>query len=295
MAASRERVTDWPIERNNPKLVFDRRAEWNGISLRHARFLAGETPEHALTEHEIAMPLEGSFTAWLYSATGQRRVGFSTVGHTSILPAGQTTSARAEREIEYLSLFLSPTLFARVAEEAGLGGEVELMENCSASDPLIRQIGLALMRESESQQPAGRLYAESLGNVLAVHLLRHHSSRRPSELKSGGLAGHRLRRVREFIRENLSRDLGLTEIAEVADLSPFHFARAFKQTTGLTPHQYLTSARIEQAKELLAQSDMPIVEISFAAGFKNQSHFTTIFRRMTSMTPGAYRDIARRA
>ncbi len=294
MAASRERVTDWPLEPTNPKIVFDRRSDWNGISLRHTRLLGGESGEHSLAEHEIAIPLEGSFTAWLYGATGTRRMRFSTVGHTSILPAGQTTAARAEREIEYISLFLSPALFGRVAEDAGLGGEVELVENCGARDPIIQQIGLALMSESESQQPAGRLYAESLGNVLTVHLLRHYSSRRPAETKSGGLAGHRLRRVREFVRENLSRDLGLTEIAEVADLSPFHFARAFKQTMGLTPHQYLTRQRIEQAKQLLATTSLPLVEISLAAGFKNQSHFTTIFRRLTSMTPGAYRDIARR-
>jgi AraC family transcriptional regulator len=287
-------VFDWSRQPLDSKIIFDRRSAWNGLSLRHTRLLGGETDEHSLAEHEIAMPLEGSFTAWLYNATGTRRMRFSTVGHTSILPAGQVTVARAEREIEYLSLFISPALFARVAEEADLGGEVELAENCGARDPIIQQIGLALMREGESLQPAGRLYAESLGNVLAVHLLRHYSSRRPIETKSGGLAGHRLRRVREFVRENLSRDLGLAEIAEVADLSPFHFARAFKQTLGLTPHQYLTGERIEQAKRLLATTDVPLVQISLAAGFKNQSHFTTIFRRMTGMTPRAYREIARR-
>lgn len=294
MAASRESISDWRPEPRNRYVLFDRRAAWSGIALKHARMLAGEAPEHRSIDHEIAIPLEGGFTARLYSATGTRRVRFSTVGQTSILPAGQIIAASAEREIEYLSLFISPALFGRVAEEAGLGGEVELIENCGARDPIIKQIGLALMAESQSQQPAGRLYAESLGNVLAVHLLRHYSSRRPVETKSGGLAGHRLRRVREFVRENLSRDLGLMEIAEVADLSPFHFARAFKQTMGLTPHQYLTNQRIEQAKRLLDTTDLPLVQISLAAGFKNQSHFTTIFRRLTSMTPGAYRDIARR-
>jgi AraC family transcriptional regulator len=287
-------MRDWK-RKSMDQVIFDRRANWNGISLKHARVIGGESGEHSSGDHEIAIPLEGSFTAQLYSATGACRRAVSTVGHTSILPAGQVISASAEKEIEYLSIFLSPALFSRVADEAGLVGKVELVEACCARDPIIQQIGLALMAEGESHRPAGRLYAESLGNVLAVHLLRHYSTSQPAQIKSGGLAAHRLRRVREFIRENFSRDLGLTEIAQVADLSPFHFARAFKHTTGQTPHQYLINARIEQAKELLSTTDLPIVQIGLSAGFKNQSHFTTIFRRLTSMTPRNYRDITRRA
>jgi AraC family transcriptional regulator len=99
-----------------------------------------------------------------------------------------------------------------------------------------------------------------------------------------------LRRVTEFIEENLERDLSLAEIAEIADLSPFHFARAFKQATGSTPIQFLTRRRIDLAKRLLVESEAPIVEVGLRAGFKNQSHFTTLFRKVTAMTPKAYRN-----
>jgi AraC family transcriptional regulator len=154
---------------------------------------------------------------------------------------------------------------------------------------------MAFKAEVESEGPAGRLYAESLANVLAVHLLRNytqHGDRLPTAL--GGLTGRKLNLATEFIRENIERDLGITEIASAVDLSPFHFARSFKQATGVSPHQYLIKSRIEQAKSLLAKSELPIVEVGFRVGFKNQSHFTTLFRKLTSLTPKAYREITRR-
>src|SRR5262249_10099957 len=106
----------------------------------------------------------------------------------------------------------------------------------------------------------------------------------------GGLPKHKLRRVTEFIDENLEYDLTLAEIAEMAELSPFHFARSFKQATGSTPIQFLMQRRVDFAKRLLVESEFQIVEFGLRAGFKNQSHFTTLFRKVTSMPPKAYRN-----
>jgi AraC family transcriptional regulator len=100
-----------------------------------------------------------------------------------------------------------------------------------------------------------------------------------------------MRRVTEFINENLGEDLKLGEIAEVAGLSQFHFARVFRQTTGLTPQQYLMQKRIENAKQLLAISDLPLVEVSMRTGLKNQSHFTTLWRKFTKFTPKMWREL----
>jgi AraC family transcriptional regulator len=121
-------------------------------------------------------------------------------------------------------------------------------------------------------------------------LFRHYNVGAPSAPTSmGGLTGRRLRLATEFINAHLAEDVTLADIAAVVDLSPFHFARAFKQTTGLTPQQYLMQRRIERAKDLLAQENLPIAEVSAQVGFKNQSHFTTFFRRFTSMTPKVWR------
>ncbi|MFN0124738.1 MAG: helix-turn-helix domain-containing protein, partial [Blastocatellia bacterium] len=157
---------------------------------------------------------------------------------------------------------------------------------------LIEQLSLALLTEALSEAPLGQLYADSLIHTLARHLIRHYTVAEPDARNfNGGLPGFRLRRVRDFIQAHIENDLSLDEIAEAAGLSPFHFARAFKRTTGLTPQQYLWQARIDLAKNLLTDSALPLVEISARSGFRNQSHFTTMFRRFTSLTPGAYRNV----
>ena len=92
-----------------------------------------------------------------------------------------------------------------------------------------------------------------------------------------------------LISDNYESDLSLAELASVAGMSPFHFAREFKRTTGTTPHQYLIKFRIERAKALLTESEIPIVEVSSRSGFSHQSHFTRLFRRLTGTTPQSYR------
>jgi AraC family transcriptional regulator len=145
-------------------------------------------------------------------------------------------------------------------------------------------------REEGTGALSGRLYAESLANVLAVHLLRHYTAfGSDGQRFSGGLSGQRLRLVTDFIGDNYGRDLSLTELAGVTGMSPFHFAREFKKSTGTTPHQYLIKFRVNRAKALLAESKLPLVEVGFRSGFSHQSHFTRLFHRVTGTTPHSYR------
>jgi AraC family transcriptional regulator len=214
-----------------------------------------------------------------------------TVGQASIVPAGQQFSANWKDELEDLAIHHDPDFIARQASELVQTDNVDLIAACEISDPLVHQIGRSLAAEVDAGAPAGSIYAESLVNTLVAHLLRHHSSAGERfQHYLGGLPKHKLRRVTEFIEENLDRDLTLLEIAEIAELSPFHFARSFKQATGSTPIQFLMHRRVDLAKQLLVESELPIVEIGLRAGFKNQSHFTTLFRKLTAMTPKAYRN-----
>jgi len=269
--------------------VFKRKAAWDGIRLEHFRFRAGFLPEHFHQEHLVIMPLSEACRGEIRTTSG-----FSVRGHgrgsACLIPSGQTFSARLESEAEHLALYLEPSLILRAASESRGHASVEVLERCTPSDPVIINIGMALLAELDSEASGGRLYVESLANLLAVHLLRHYTaSGQGAQRFAGGLTGRKLRSVMDFIGDNYERDLTLTELAGVAGMSTFHFAREFKRAAGTTPHQYLMKFRVERAKSLLAESKLPLVEVGFRSGFSHQSHFSRLFRRLTGTTPLSYR------
>lgn len=275
-------------------IVFKRKAAWEGIRLEHYRFRSGDLPAHRGKEHLIAVALTGNCQGEIRTANGTHISG-QTRGSVCIIPAGQSYQARLDGDSEHLALYVEPSLLLHAASASRTTGVVEVIEKCAPSDLVISNVALALLAELNASEEgrgalSGRLYAESLANVLAVHLLRHYTAFGSDEQRfSGGLSGQRLRQVTDFISDNYGRDLSLMELASVAGMSPFHFAREFKKSTGTTPHQYLIRFRIDRAKALLAESKMPLVEVGFRSGFSHQSHFTRLFHRFTGTTPHSYR------
>ena len=106
---------------------------------------------------------------------------------------------------------------------------------------------------------------------------------------TGGLPGAALRRVLKHMDTYAHRRPRVAELSTLLHMSAFHFARLFKQSTGLPPHRFLVRRRIERAKELLASGDLPIAAIAQVVGFRTPSHFTITFRRVTGVTPSTYR------
>lgn len=271
-------------------VVLRRKAAWDGIKLEHYRFREGGLPEHANAEHLVTFSLGEACHGEIRTASGFRARG-EAPGSVCVIPSGQPYSAQFEGDSEHLAIYLEPSLVLRAADESHAPRRaVEVIEGCSPDDPVVKSVGMALLAELESEGLSGRLYAESLANVLAIHLLRHYTAAGDGARRfTGGLSGRRLRRVLALIGEKYETDLSLPELAHVAEMSTFHFAREFKRTTGTTPHQYLIKFRVERAKALLTESEMPLVEVSSRAGFSHQSHFTRLFRKLTGTTPQSYR------
>ena len=123
-------------------------------------------------------------------------------------------------------------------------------------------------------------YAETLG-LLLLWELRHATDPKYSQLKPvrGGLTGHQLRRIKEFVDAHISKEIGISELASLVGLSQFHFIRAFKHSVGLSPYQYVLSERISVAKEMLSKSDLSIADVALAVGFSDASQLNRVFRK----------------
>jgi AraC family transcriptional regulator len=214
-------------------------------------------------------------------------------GSILVLPAGHARRAYWRGPAESVHVHLDPTLVSRVAAEAlDLDpGRVALPAVGALSHPHIQAAILAVGAELADGAAGGRLLAESLANVLAVHLIRHFvPADRVAQRARGGLSERKLRAAIEYIEEHLDSELTLDAIAAVAHLSPYHFARMFKASTGLPPHQYVITRRVERAKRLLRDGgDLSLAQVAARSGFWDQGHFTRHFKRLVGVTPKRFR------
>jgi len=154
-------------------------------------------------------------------------------------------------------------------------------------DSLLGQIATTLAQEVEGSF-ADRILVESLGTALCIRIARRfvRDLRLPTRK---GLSPERLQRVRDFIEAHLDDELSLTVLANIACLSPYHFSRSFKESAGVGPQRYVIQRRLERAKTLLRRTRQPLAQIAQEAGFADQSHLASIFRREMGVTPGRYR------
>lgn len=210
-------------------------------------------------------------------------------GHVSIIPRWMRHTARCNTANRFLMLSLDREFVADSVAEIGSSDKLELTSTYSQDDPFVRELCFALKAEVETGIRGGRLYGETLGTSLAVHLIEKYSSRNsgPQEFR-GGLAKYKLRQVIEYIHSHIAGDFSLKTLADLVGLSQFHFTRMFKKSTGLPPHRYLIKCRVQHAKQLLLRSTESLANIAMQSGFCDQSHFTAHFKRAYGITPKTF-------
>jgi AraC family transcriptional regulator len=275
------------------------RLGWAGLEAAQFSDLADSEFERPPLTHHTLILFTGPPDALDLRYEGVKRHRPPPRASVSVVPAGIPTWVRWRGFKSSLHVFLEPGLLTRVAaEEFGLDPARWVLPPLDALDhPHLRAAMSAVDAELTAGGAGGPLAAESLANVLAVHLIRYLTApRRLERGRDGALPRARLRAVVEYVEEHLAGCPTLAQMAAVVRLNPYHFARQFKAATGLPPHQYLLTRRVERAKELLqAGADLSLAEVALHAGFSDQSQFSRHFKRLVGVTPRRFGMSARTA
>lgn len=264
-------------------------ADWPSLLARHYHYSAAHTQVRtpALTEDTIIIHLHGTVKL---SGKGIHHFQPQSLqpGEIFIVPHHFPSEWQWTAGWDALHLYLAPTLLATVAADA-LGVDVidvKLSPCLGMTDAFIHQLGLALLAELQAGGLAGPRYVASLTQALALHLLRNHAVfHRGPPTRTVGLAPQALRSVIDYIQNHLTQALTQAEVAAIAHVSPFHFARLFRQATGQSLHQYIITQRIAAAQRLLLAGRLTLAEIALEVGFTNQSHLTRHFKRHYGLPP----------
>ena len=270
--------------------------QWGPLTIRHCKhhchYETGADQLHFKDEHTLGLFLSSRPFRFSHQQGRHNAAGFYSEGDLLITPADTSLLTHADGELEIVQIRLKDNFLRTVAEETieQNGDRLELQPALQTRDPQIQTVMMMLLAELQQQSGNSQLYTDSLANVLAVHLLRNHATTRPPvPVYKGGLPQHQLLVILDYIDTYLDRDIKLGDLAQLVGMSQFHFGRLFKQSLGLSPYQYLLQQRVERAKKLLKQSDQSIADIALECGFSNHSHLNRTFRKLTQMTPKAYR------
>ncbi len=248
------------------------------------------TDEHYHTMHVLACGLIDSTNQsapGIRSLDGKQERERRSAGDIAIIPAGVSHSCSWDAPAQFMVLAIDPILLKQLGQDWVNPDQIELRPQfMSKSDVFIQGILATLKAEAAAGGIGSSLFIDSIKTALAIHLLRQYCVTLPQLFNdSNGLSQVTLNLVKEYVNEHLHDDLRLAELAAIAQLSPYHFLRLFKQSMGITPHQYILQSRLNQAKHLLQQSELSIVEIAARTGFCDQSHLTLYFKRIIGVTP----------
>jgi AraC family transcriptional regulator len=275
------------------------RLGWVGLEADRYRASPASELEHpGITHHRLVLFVRPPEELNL-RYDGVKRYVPPPAGAISVIPAGSPARWRWRGRPDTFHIYLEPERVTRVATEAfDLDPARLTVPALDGLDlPQLRTAMWALDGELTAGGIGGRLAAESLANVLAVHLIRHIlAPRQPARRRHGALPRAKLRAIVEYIEAHLLLAPSLEQLAAVARLSPYYFARQFKLATGLPPHQYILTCRVERAKQLLQTGgDFSLAEVAAQAGFSDQSQFSYHFKRLIGVTPGQFQISARTA
>jgi len=227
----------------------------------------------------------------------ERRTGKSVVtgtvrpGVVTVIPAGSSSRWDIQLPLNVVQLYLPHATLERIAGEANIAGPDELLERTAHPDPITSRLLMSAADVLEGSAALDALFRQQLTDLLATRLLAAYTGAAPVAFQPviGGLSPSALRRAIERMRSDSDADVSLGALASDAGLSRFHFCRAFKESTGLSPHAWLRQHRLEQAMNMLRDTDASVVSVAAALGYGSQTAFAAAFRKLTGEAPSSWR------
>ena len=266
--------------------------DWNGIYLEYHYQSSTDTPKIYNSNHLVGINLNPNAIEAQLNLNGVNRRIYHQQGMVAIKPKGAYYQYSTSEANQFIMLEIEPELVDRIAAD-WVNPDVSELLPCFApqGDRLLLELAIALKNEIKSGCIGGKVYSDSITTALIAHLIRNYANFSPQPLKDyRGLAPQQLDNVIDYIQTYLEHNLGLAELAQLSNLSPFYFSRLFKESTGITPYQYISKLRMERAKRLLKNTELAIADIALSCGFASQSCFSTAFRKGVGVTPKTYRD-----
>ena len=267
-------------------LVSSAKSNWNGLLIESYRIRKfGPTPRFCFSDRHVVWIQR----AGIVKAHENQSPTILYPGSIAIYPVSAPQTSYTFLNARVTVAMLDPAFVRRAVGHAINVDALEIVPRLSIRDEQLDRLVLAAEFEIGLGLPGGRLFLESLGTALAVHLLTHHATKRLAPREYGGaMPKYLLRRAIDFIQANLGTNVSLVEISANVEMSLYHFCRLFKRGTGLSPHQYVKRERVRRAQRLLAEHRLSLVEIANELGFCDQSHFTRTFHTAVGVTPLRY-------
>jgi AraC family transcriptional regulator len=302
-AASEARESDLPMADARPAdeemarvlgtTPFRMTLDQSGAGIAHWK----HDPLHDVVEpmtHHVIMAYNGTVQRMQRRSGRSTAIGTFRPGVVIIIPEGSSSRWDIPKPVDVVQLYLPHASLARIADEAEIAAPVELLERTAQPDLITSRLLLSAADFLEGNEALDTLFRQQLIDLLATRLLAAHTGS-PTTVQPirGGLAPKALLRAIERLRSDSDADVSLAALAAEAGLSRFHFCRAFKESTGLAPHAWLRQHRLEQAMNMLRDTDASVMSVAAALGYASQTAFAAGFRKLTGETPSEWRRRAR--
>ncbi|CAN5223139.1 AraC family transcriptional regulator [soil metagenome] len=195
--------------------------------------------------------------------------------------------------LDALSFYMPLSVIDEFADDVGAPRVGGLRCEPGITDPVIAHLGATLLPALHAPEDTSQLFFDHLALAVSAHLLhRYGGLRAPARVPVGGLSAARERKGKELLARRIDGNISIAEVASACGLSRAHFSKAFRHSTGTTPHQWLQQHKVDKARQLLSATRLPIAEIAIACGFADQSHLTRTFTRQVGMAPATWRRAA---